>query len=528
MRANAKQENSNLLSAEAYTGQCPVQCEQCFVNFGRSGRQSCNVIAKGKGPGAKEARKRARAYGWDGKSCLIWKEPDWEWFNHGPRMIRLPTGYVIPSILRISTLSDSSLSKKKWCQDILDLWGDHCFFNTTIRMVKASSRNLREVFHKVVVTVNGGYQQPYMVPPPPKGYTTWPKTIESAEVFARLAKGSMDAQLPKYRFATFDSPKTLSDIGLEDQESKVKFYRLRDLPTIQPSLETDLPVVHTMMRFNGVQNICEFARRYGLDLRYEGDSVYQRTVVQLFGFEGEYVKGSKNRVFLSTDADWNVSPFRGEETVLESFGGSWWRMRSAEDVNHLPWVCDARKLNCKGCGLCATLDATEPDGESPIMAEHDLHPIPYSRTYVEVPKKRAQRNPVFEGDEVGSLSESFFADILSEVFVRENPSAQTVTIVQDPSWVADALRELAGYFLKLEYYVEGWNTHEDAGDLLAYCFWALLYRAKREGMSKEVAWDWCRQFCLDATGYDLFEISPDLMLAWDNDGWMVQTFGPLE
>jgi len=189
MGANAKQEDSNLLSAEAYMGQCPVLCEQCYVNFGQTGRSSCTAIVKGKSREAKEARRRARAMGWDGKAQVIWRDPDWEWYNQGPRLIRLDTGYIIPSILRVSTLGDSSIARKKWCEEILDLWGDHCFFNSTIRILKTRNRNLREVFHKVVVTANGGYQRPYLLPPAPKGKKEWPKTIASALVYASAARG---------------------------------------------------------------------------------------------------------------------------------------------------------------------------------------------------------------------------------------------------------------------------------------------------------------------------------------------------
>lgn len=187
MGANAKQEDSNLLSAEAYTGQCPVKCEQCYVNFGETGMATCTAIVEGNSPEAQEARRRAKKRGWDGKASVIWKKPDREWFNQGPRLIRLKTGYIIPSILRISTMGDSSIAKKKWCQDILELWGDHCFFNSTIRILRTRQRNIREVFHKVVVTVNGGYQRPYLLPRPPKGQKEWPKTIETASIFANLS-----------------------------------------------------------------------------------------------------------------------------------------------------------------------------------------------------------------------------------------------------------------------------------------------------------------------------------------------------
>jgi len=84
---------------------------------------------------------------------------------------------------------------------------------------------------------------------------------------------------------------------------------------------------------------------------------------------------------------------------------------------------------------------------------------------------------------------------------------------------------LSGYAFKLDYYVEGWNTHEDASALLGYCCWALLRKAKRQGMGGHAAWKWCRDFCVDETGVDLFESSPNLMLAWNNEGPLIEEFG---
>lgn len=527
MGANAKQQDSNILSAEAYTGQCPVLCEQCYVNFGYTGRTSCTAIVSGDSPEAVEARRRAKKMGWDGRSEVIWHKVDSEWYYNGPRLVRLKTGYIVPSVLRISTLGDSSIARKKWCEEILELWGPHCFFNSTIRILKTRSRNLREVFHKVVVTANGGFQHPYLLPPPPKGKEKWPKTIKTASVYASAAMGSMNPRTNHQAFAPFNEPKTLSNIGLAEEEDKVKFYRLRVLPGVEPRFETDAPIVYTILRFKGIQDFCEFARRYELELRYEGSDAYAREVARYFGFKTLSVKckeGEPNRVFISGDVDWNVSPNRGEWVEFNNIK-SWWRMADPSMVDHLPFVCDTRYLGCKACGLCATLDGTEPGGINPIMAEYGFEPIPFSRTYLE--KKKVSRNPDDDEVDVGSLSEDFFGDILKGVFVKENPGERIVTIEQDKGWIIDALKELNGYIYKLDYYVDGWDTHEDASALLAYCFWALLRKARRANMGAWGAWQWCRNFCVNATGSDLFEANPDLMLVWNGQGPMIEEFGPL-
>lgn len=531
MGANAKQEDSNLLSAEAYTGQCPVQCEMCYVNFGKSGRATPNIIAKGKSPEARIARKRAMKKGWDGKADVIWRDPDPDWDVRGPSMLRLKTGYIIPAILRVSTLTDSSIPKVEWCQRIVDLWGDHCFFNSTIRILKTRNRNIREAFHKVVVTANGGFQRPHTTPPLPKWVKgvgpkkdQWPRTIEFAHVYAKAAMGTMTPPNSKKAFASFNSPKTLSQISLRDQESKVKFYRLRILPTVEPRLETDAPVVNTMIRFPSVSDACEFAIKYKLNFKYEGSDAHHRAIVNYFGLDEQRVVGRPNRILIGTNAKWNNSQYTGEMSEFLSIG-SYWRMSGPHQVEHLPFVCDARKLGCKACGLCATLDGTEPGNVSPIMEPYGLVPIPYSRTYVE--KAKFLKNPI--GDDVGgSISEDFFGDILEEVFIRKNPGAGVRTLEKDQGWIADALRGLAAYVVKIEYFVEGWNTHEDTLNLTGYCFWALLRKARRAGLGPLESWEWCRSFCIEAAGVDLFEPWPEFMLAWDEQGWLFETFGTVD
>jgi len=205
----------------------------------------------------------------------------------------------------------------------------------------------------------------------------------------------MDPPGARQAFASFDAPKTLTDIGLQDQEHKVKFYRLRALPGVEPRIETDAPVVRTMLRFTGISDFCEFARRYGLELRYEGNSAHVREVAKYFGFQAQYVRrkeGEPNRIFLRGDVDWNVSPHRGEWAEFNNIK-TWWRMADSSMIDHLPFVCDSRYLGCKACGLCATLDGTEPGGASPIMAEYGFEPVPFSRTFVERKKFRETRGP---------------------------------------------------------------------------------------------------------------------------------------
>jgi hypothetical protein len=415
-------------------------------------------------------------------------------------------------------MSDSCVSPLGWCQDIQDFWGESCFFNATIRSVRARPQNLVEVFRKVVVTMNGGFQRVYEYPDaaPRRNIAQAQRTIETV-------RGSMTPKVPGHDVSNFLEPKGLAQIGLADEEHKVKFYRLRALPTIEPPLPpVSAPIVHTILRFKGIADVCEFARKYGLELRYEGDDPYQRAVVRGFGFDEQRVTGAPNRLFLRGADVPNDSPHKDEWSELVSYD-AFWRVASKEQLSHLPFVCDRTGEDCKACGLCATLDGTEPGDKSPIMAAHGYLPMPYAEHFVDIPKSRS--NPGVRG----ALPGTFFREILMEACIRGNPGSERCDYAeQDDDWIADVLAELAAYVTDADYYNHTWDAHEGASSLLEYCFWALAKKARRQAMDFERAWRAIRLFSVEATGgFDLFGPNPDLMLAWDGYGSVVNQFGEL-
>lgn len=530
MSVNRKQKGSNVMSAEAYMGRCPIQCEQCYVNFGKSGRASVSGLEDGSGDVSEATRAFALRHGWDGSKYKIWKRPATEWYDNGPRNILTETGYVIPAVLRISCLGDSSISPAPWCRDILSLWGDHCFFNSTIRAVKQRPKNLKEIFHKVVITVNGGYQRVFDHDGRKVMYSQ-----ENVDYFYNKVIGTMDPPSSGAAIADFMHPQTFSKIGLEEHEGKVKFYRLRSLATVIPRIKTDSPVVHTMMRFHGLWGVCEFARRYGMELRVESSDGFRVAVAKKFGFDATKVKKGGTRAFVRDLSDDNTYENKSEESELVMRGGYY--RASLDQVGHLKYVCDRIGKGCKGCGLCATLDGQYPGDVNPAMAEHGLLPTPFKGGYVDTmapkAKRRRFRNPedtvLTVSDYAGSLNEDLFAEMLGEAILCANPDEACITVEQSEEWIANTLWEVASYCMANGYYVQGWDTHEDASVLMAYCFWCMLRKSHRGGMSPEDAWTAICGFTRDVTeGVDLYRFNGDLMLMWNNEGPYIEMFGSID
>jgi hypothetical protein len=529
MSENRKQEGSNILSAEAYTGRCPIQCELCYVNFGEPGQAKVKGIRDGKGNIAASTREFAERHGWKGGPFRIWLRPAAEWYDHGPRMFRLPTGYVLPAILRISSCGDSSMSPAAWCRDIKALWGSSCFFNSTIRAIKQRPANLRdEVFHKLVVTTNGGYQKVYEHVDPMPTYA-----IKNAQYFFDKVYGTMDPPSAAAGFANFLDPHTLTSAGFAEHEGRIKFYRLRTLPTVVPWLETDKPVVHTMVRFKGVWNACEFARAYGMELEVDSADGFRRNMVERFGFRArKAAKGTHIRIRMASEH--NSYPHQDEWTHLVH-RKSYYRV-DPEQFGPFKYVCDRIYKSCKGCGLCATLDAQYEDDTNPIMAEFGFRPKPFEGGYVEKQLSRAgrmYRNPEEElrtvSDDAGSVNGSFFEGMLDDIYLCSNPDGSCVVVEQSEEWLERALWECGSYCLSNGYYVEDWDTHEDVGTLIAYCVWCMLRKARRGGMGPEQAWDAARGFAEMVTeGAELLAANADLMLMWNNEGPYIEQFGTLD
>ena len=187
-------------------------------------------------------------------------------------------------------------------------------------------------------------------------------------------KGSKDR--PWHFFA----PVRLRDIKpqYEEYEQNIKFYRVRALPTIQPDVSAfgDVPVVYTVLRFKTVMQTLEFAAKYGLDAECAVKSRKDMLVCDWYGVPyTEAAEGEPTVVALKSDDPLNASPNRGKWTLLH-YSGNFFRA-GKEQMGNLQYVCDRASKSCKACGLCATLDGTEPGWQNPVLAELGLVPKEY-------------------------------------------------------------------------------------------------------------------------------------------------------
>jgi hypothetical protein len=421
------------------------------------------------------------------------------------------------------------MSPAAWCRDIKALWGSSCFFNSAIRAIKQKPGNLRgDVFHKLVVTTNGGYQKVYEHSDPRPSYA-----IKNADYFFRKVYGTMDPPSVGASYSNFLDPQTLTTAGFAEYEDRIKFYRLRTLPTVVPLLETYKPVVHTMVRFKGVWNACEFARAYGMELEVDSADGFRRAMVEKFGFRArKAAKGTHIRIRLRSE--YNAYQNQDEWTHLVH-RKSYYRP-DPRQFEGFEYVCDRIYKGCKGCGLCATLDAQYEGDINPIMAEYGFEPKPFEGGYVEerLPGSgRLYQNPEDKlrtvSDDAGSVNGSFFEEILDDIYLCANPNGECIVVEQSEAWLERALWECGSYCLSNGYYVEDWDTHEDVGMLIAYCLWCMLRKARRGGMGPEEAWQAARGFAAMATdGAELFAANADLMLMWNNEGPYIEQFGTLD
>jgi hypothetical protein len=549
---NEKQDGSNLLSLEATTGRCKVFCELCFVNLGQQGfTVPLNILHPWK---AKAWYDEAKQKGWkappkdptpeevvveDGKEIPLWRlglanvasatmipkttksaKP-----SRRRKLIKCNDGSMLPAILRVSSMSDSSLSPRPWLENVRDMWGGYCFFNSNIRAVGRHPEMLQEVFHKVVVTMNGGYQK--LAKPTPKVGMEYaegeiarrlklPEGYKFGIDTKRDILGSMGAAADED--ADFLNPLSLSDIDLADYEDLIKFYRLRVCPTIWPDPHTDRPVVCTVLRFKGLGLLLEFARRYKLHAEVLTNSPAAKKEAAIFEVPVSPARSdgrTRARIWTDKDDDRNDSEYAGEasEYIWE---GSFMRPENKELLDEWPYVCDRLSHSCKACGLCATVDGTDAGGVSGVMAEYGLFPESWQTGYVM--------------DE-GAPSDEWFGELLEEAagasedgFVK-NPADEV-----DLDWVSAALQELARYNLQGEssknYCVEGWNTHEDVLNLTAYCYWVLLRAGRRAGLSGPDAIAAAHDFVDGATGgINFMWDARELELMWGDDGPWVEQFG---
>jgi hypothetical protein len=368
-------------------------------------------------------------------------------------------GKRLPVILRVCTMSDASTAPAPWIKQIRKVWGDEsCFFNTSANAIRRWPQNLEAgLFHKVVVTANPGRQ-----------------TIKGAGVYS--LRGRKDDP------GHFYVPMTLTDMGYPGLEQTIKFYRVRGLPTIAPRWnESKHVTVWTVVRFKSILLACEFARKYecGLEFRPRAKSDRNAKVVeayrQKFGKRFSVVvdKAAKQvELRLWSKDKLNGSKLKGEQTILRT-EMQFWRA-SKKQMDELRWVCDRSGLACKGCGLCATLDAQAPGYHNPIMKAAGLPLLSYA--------EQVWKNP--DGDDIGDGD--LWQYILEDLDETDAPD-----MVER---VAAALQEVQTYVIGAET-MDQWNTHEQVGEIVSRCYHWLV----RSDIDPD-------DFCAQAVGVDLFDL----------------------
>jgi hypothetical protein len=333
-------------------------------------------------------------------------------------------------------MCDSSTAPEEWIKRIRDIWGDLCFFNSSAHALKRYPNNMKKgLYHKVVVTANPGLQKVYAgvdallaYYPDRRDFIAEPKAREVIKImFPELSgkslpelqdilvdgrkgygkdavaaiamcvlgyktmKGSQD------RPWHFYNPTLVEDINpaFRPYKDNVKFYRIRALPTIQPHVEkfAGHPVVYTVLRFKTVQQSLEFARKYNIETVVRTHSKQDRFVTQFYAnlpgtkisFE-EPKEDERSHIMMRDKRKVNGSPNRGQWSLL--YNEKNFFRAGKEQMDDMDYVCDRASKSCKACGLCATLDGTEPDWQNPRLAALGI-----------VPKKgRAQMQYVANAD----------------------------------------------------------------------------------------------------------------------------------
>ena len=564
--ANSKQFGSNGLNAEYSKGYCRTRCENCYVNFGDRGPQSRQVFASAKqtdfsikvgrrdktytpprkltkeelaaiGPGERPLT-RVIAGGDQGDENALdtlmnpkgmydipyvgGQDPNLidkykaHCAKHGVIEGREDEG-LYPFFMRVSTVSDSCRAALSWLKKLRMTWGDYCFFNSSIRSMAWAARErpeVLEVFHKLVVTTNPGFQNIRPVRPA----TSYVSDAEErkrlrAEWAVKLVEGDvpwMSMGPAKDKAMDFYNPKTLTEIGLGHMEKTIKFYRLRAVPSIMPRLETDRPVVITQLRFKGIQGGIEFARRYGVEAKVLcGTGFYHVDgVTPSAGAEREFrhwwdrakfvpdmsIKG--RRLLLRSRPsgdDRNTSKHAGKWSLYAPIR-NWYRPVSTAYLDNEDWVCDRSTGSCANCGLCCSLDGTQRDNINRLNVNPDgevLAPIPgpEGAFYLGAGLQGTDYfDAVLRAHGVG-LAEILAGDPFDVDFsegFRLNPEGVEP---MHPDNAMEALNEVSLYLKAddIDPFAEGWNTHEDVSATAALSCWSLVAWAYSKGMTKAEA-----------------------------------------
>jgi hypothetical protein len=622
--ANSKQAGSNVTNIEYSLGRCTTHCEQCFVNFGLYGSMKTRVLAN-QGWASALARAEGLAKKYPGTykpppkaerldpakvktaadeealqfritegSPWLYNFPSqsaWEPEYIAPYKARCATFDVIegaeklgpvPFFLRVSTMCDSANHPAEWLEKVKAAWGDYCFFNSciyTLRRRKKSKnperRRVLDVFHKLVVTTNPGNQRPPRFQPSEVRITDTKRQLREGEKWRRQTKlegdprgtmGKAGAEID----GDFFHPLTVTDIGLPELEKKIKFYRLRALPTILPRLETDRPVVITQMRFRGFDNMAEFARRYGLEMEIHTrrgpstkkhpdgvmrkvDKLTRDNFGDLFTIIPHDEQG-ENEAWIRTP------PAEGQRRNAHENAGDWsvyvyedgWiRPQNLAQYNYADYVCDRIHGGCSHCGLCASLDGT---GKT-IQGVKFANPLNFIEREVDGKVKRRHLLPLTGIEGTGYLGvytkdrartkkkgpvkgPGFFAAKMQEMgWPVEVPTAlrgwlknppEVPTIEEAQALVAEVAAYGRSGLIPGGEWLEDWNTYAHAEAAAALAYWAVLVHADDKHMNRKQAYDYADKILGAAQGeVDVLSGIEDLDLIWDGEGRWVDQFGPV-
>lgn len=480
---------------------------------------------------------------------------------------------TVPFFLRVSSMSDSSWAPFEWIKAIHNAWGDQCFFNSSIRAVRQRKTAL-DNYHKVVVTLNPGVQS--LPPFKPRDTRRVRSAKEKAKKAAMIARskaraavvanaaegvfGSFRGKAGQNVLCDFLHPCTLTAAKLGQYEDVVKWYRLRALATVAGDPQTDKPVVVTQMRFKSQVHLADFCRRYDLHMEVYGKrssiSGHRKKLAQWQAAMGDKLVFAADpnatrvefRVWTSKGDRRNASPNRGEQSVFIA-RSSYLRNAYPEAFDKYPYVCDRLFGGCKYCGLCATLDATNgiavegapftnPDNIVPGLGPWAAMPWRDGAGYFASLKARESRtykaqHDYFQtilGDIGGSLEEWGISGDTDFGDWTLNPGEVEPA---DVDQAQAALQQVLGYEMDGvgvdAGFCQGWNTHEDAATLTAFCVWSLLCHAKRRGLDDYDALVQAYKQVEAATGgLEVLEGVSDLDdILFDDGNMWVEQFGPV-
>jgi len=316
-----------------------------------------------------------------------------------------------------------------------------------------------------------------------------------------------------------------------------------------PLFETDRPTVITQMRFKGLDHLLEWVRRYGLNAEirsprnekgeYSEGTLFAVRLAHRWGLDVDIVPDdslSGKQVLIWSDKrdGRNASAHRGEASVYMWDSGFYRPL--AGGFREEPYVCDRNHGSCAHCGLCASLDGTEQDWANPLNVAPPqaggmlLAPLPgpEGAGYIGSGIPETETGGYFR-QELAEAAQEYGGDMpgtFSILGYHQNPAREPA----HPDWCISQLEAVAAYVDKgMEIdsqFCESWNTHEDSATMTAYCVWSLLVHARREGWSKQKAFENITALVEDVAGpYDVLDGIGDVWGMWDGESDWCDQFG---